>query len=258
MSRYFQALNRLAAETPPPAPLLPTAVVLSDATQRGRDAGDVVRNGRPSSTQNADPAPPLPRQPLAEPRRGRAQVPNRFTGVLERIQEHRGSLAGTSVVVAPVCSSEAVQRAVAGIAAEAERAGLSTLTMRAVPRDGGLALECCSPPREAQGDGGPSPSESLVSQSSLDAASRDIESWLEKARRSFDFIVITAPAFALTPDTTRLARACDGLVLVAQAHTTERGDLELAAEQARIAKCNVFGVVLAEQRHRLKEILGIA
>jgi Mrp family chromosome partitioning ATPase len=41
-----------------------------------------------------------------------------------------------------------------------------------------------------------------------------------------------------------LARACDGLVIVAQSEVTHREALQLAAERARVVGCRTLGVVM--------------
>src|SRR6187455_2729481 len=129
MSSYFQALNRLAAESGQPQQIFTTAV--ADKTKPREVVVDApAKNVSPGRAPDAVPVPPTPELPGRVWKR--PQSPNRFTGVLDRIQEQRGTVVGACIVVAPVCSSQAVQRTVAGIAVEAERSGLSTLTMRAI------------------------------------------------------------------------------------------------------------------------------
>lgn len=82
-------------------------------------------------------------------------------------------------------------------------------------------------------------------------AQEAVTTWLSSAGRVADAILIQGAALTDSIDAALLARACDGLVLVAHAGATDRRDLRQAAERARAAGCTVLGTVLTGTTTRL-------
>lgn len=71
----------------------------------------------------------------------------------------------------------------------------------------------------------------------------EMEAWLGQ-HRSADLVLTEAPPLSSSIDGALVARACDGLILVAERGVTERRALHEAANRARIAGCTVLGVIV--------------
>ena len=267
MSRYFQVLKRLSeAESEPGVaqPVRKTDAISPQSprlapSDKSREAEpekvrETARETVPQSAPSIQPAdipqaaPPVSVPPIRTAR----VVPDRFAPVLERLRESAAGLAGTTVVVAAASSSpQTALRVALGIAKEAEHSGLRTLCVQAASRNGGLALEYGTQ-RESRRpralNGSASNLQRTLSWGLAGSHDDEVEHWLSEAHRFCEVLVVSAPALASVPDAARLARVCSGLVLVAEARSTSRDDLESAAQQARVWGCNVLGIVFAEPR----------
>ncbi|MBI4516756.1 MAG: hypothetical protein HY699_13175 [Deltaproteobacteria bacterium] len=72
----------------------------------------------------------------------------------------------------------------------------------------------------------------------------DFTDWLSRLTPTPDLVLLEGPPLEQSADAALLARACDGLVIVAETEVTPRELLRLAAERARLAECRTLGVVM--------------
>jgi Mrp family chromosome partitioning ATPase len=70
-----------------------------------------------------------------------------------------------------------------------------------------------------------------------------MDGWLAQ-HRGADLMLIEAPPLLHSIDGALVARACDGLILVAERGVTERRALQEAANRARAAGCTLLGVIV--------------
>jgi succinoglycan biosynthesis transport protein ExoP len=82
----------------------------------------------------------------------------------------------------------------------------------------------------------PNPSEIL--------GSAKMEVTLEALAAEYDFILVDSPPVLAVTDAVVLSRRADGVIIVADAGTTRRGQLKQAVEQLRSSNAHLLGVVL--------------
>ncbi len=92
----------------------------------------------------------------------------------------------------------------------------------------------------------------LTAPSALEALS----TWFVTASTGFDLLIVAAPPILSSVDALLVARACDGLVLVAEPLGTQREEFEIAVERARASGCQVLGLVMNDNRDWLPQFLG--
>ncbi len=88
------------------------------------------------------------------------------------------------------------------------------------------------------------------------AAQETLKTWVVTAGTGFDLLIVAAPPILSSVDALLVARACDGLVLVAEPLATQREEFEIAVERARASGCQVLGLVMNENREWLPRFLG--
>jgi len=82
----------------------------------------------------------------------------------------------------------------------------------------------------------PNPSEIL--------GSAKMEVTLEALAAEYDFVLVDSPPVLAVTDAVVLSRRADGVIIVADAGTTRRGQLQQAVEQLRASNAHLLGVVL--------------
>ncbi|MFQ5667102.1 MAG: hypothetical protein ACE5I7_11800 [Candidatus Binatia bacterium] len=142
---------------------------------------------------------------------------------------------------------EPVEAVTAGFAAHIEGLGLDVLRAELATWNGRPILRR----RTCEADALPSAGDPLPLDLGVPAAQVELTDWLEGATRTADVTIIEAPSLSESVDAALLARACSGLVIVAQTAVTRRDTLELAAERARQVGCRTFGVVMYGSEKRV-------
>jgi hypothetical protein len=156
--------------------------------------------------------------------------------------------SGVRSIVIAAAAGEPVNGGVVGpLVTEVENRGLSVLTASLETRAGRsiLSADVARMRRRAYANSRlPAAQLSLVLPGG--AVPEEFRTWLGAAHEDYDLVIIAGPPLDQSPDSPLLARACDGLVLIAEAEATSREDLRLAADRSRATGCNIFGVVVKQ------------
>lgn len=152
-----------------------------------------------------------------------------------------------AVVLTAAARTVDVSRVAKGLAAHAERRGVPCRIGQIREGDGGVLLTSGTGDRALLAlNGG--------------AAPVDIDAWLARMVPRAGLAILEAPPLSESITGALLARACDGLVIVAEIDRTTRADLREAAERARQAGCTATGVVTVAAAERppgwLHRLLG--
>jgi hypothetical protein len=182
-----------------------------------------------------------------------------LAALFDRLRNLSPEGPGFRLVLAPVAQGTAMASLASALTMEAERARFRTLLMSCAEAHGGLALGISDTELRRQRDiYGVVPTSLLgpilwtPTAGNGDGAVRTA---MSDARRTHDLVIVVGPALAQCPDSAHLARACDGLVLVAQAQTTTKDELRAAADNAHISGCPVLGILYAEATNWLSSLL---
>lgn len=162
-----------------------------------------------------------------------------FTALLDRLRAQTVPGAGVrSLVLATPEPSPASGSVLDGLAARAEQLGMEVVRgeLRGVPSRQLLPVRHTPADRTAR--------HCLAVASRPDHLVTEMGSWLGQHRNA-DLVLIEAPPLLHSIDGALVARACDGLVLVAERGVTERRALQEAANRARVAGCTMLGVIVA-------------
>lgn len=224
MSEYIRVLHRLH-ENERQAPA-------------GKLAGPAPSADRPACTPPQVPGPP----PLSVAAPDSAP----YKQLYENLRLATGSGPTRRIVLAPVSTRERADAVLAGLAAHIAGLGFRVLLAELAmvggrpilrqQRDASLA-SIAALGLQFEGD--------LIPLDLSSAASQDeVIAWLSTASRAADAILIQGAPLTESVDAALLARVCDGLVLIAQAGVTDRGELQQVAERVHAAGCTVLGTVL--------------
>lgn len=231
-----------------PAPSMPAPA----APAPPMTAASVPTPAVATATTPAPSAPPLPRagverapEPATDRLRTRAFTTAAHPGIATLLDAIRLIANGRQTRVVVFCgasNAEAVTTLADDLVAYASRNGMPAFLATLARTATGTAVV---PARSASMDG--------VLAVDLDAgpAAEAIAHWAAEVGPESDLVVITGPPLAESIDAALLARACDGLIIVAESEVTERAALHLAAERARIAGCKTLGIVMHGSKDRL-------
>jgi Mrp family chromosome partitioning ATPase len=89
-----------------------------------------------------------------------------------------------------------------------------------------------------------------------DSGEEQIRRWRAESSPPMDLLVIEAPPLSTGADAALLARATDGLVIVAESLVTDRAALVESTQRARATNCRLLGIVLDRTRDRSPRWLG--
>jgi hypothetical protein len=168
-----------------------------------------------------------------------------FTTLLDRLRAQTARGAGArSLVLATAEPSAGAGSVLDGLAARAEQLGMDVVRgeLRGVP---GRQL---MPARRTPADR--TARHCLTVASRPDHLATEMASWLGQ-HRGADLVLIEAPPLLHSIDGALVARACDGLVLVAERGVTDRGALQEAANRARVAGCTLLGIIVTSNERPL-------
>lgn len=172
--------------------------------------------------------------------------PRAYTALLDNLRALDSRLQVPSAVIAGTSSLESAHAIVVGLAARAAqqqvRLGCAELVLAVERRTLQLTNEGEDSAR-LELSGAPS--------------SGSVGTWLARAGRGHDLLVIEAPSLDASIDAALLGRACDGLVLVVEPRVTTRQSLQKVLEQIRAAGCPVLGLVMNGSREWLPRWLRV-
>jgi hypothetical protein len=200
----------------------------------------------PAERRDVDGTPP--RRPL-DPRRTLSdEALKGIAALLDNIRVLAVGRTTRTVVFAGASKSEPVALVTAGLAAHAERQGMTVFTAELTKSDGRSFLA----PRPSAAAGTRTGADDAL-EIDLDggAAPSDLNAWIERVAPDAQLVIVAGPPLANSIDTALLACASDGLVIVAESEVTDRNALQLAAERARIAGCRTLGVVMHGTQERM-------
>ncbi len=183
---------------------------------------------------------------------------NAHATLLDAMRAVTGRSHTPSVVVAGIANSAPASSVVEGVVDQAALRGVRlqvgdvvvtqshrTLSIR---QDHAAAIE--------PADDGDAHDSSLALEMTAPSAQETLKSWFDTAGSGFDLLIVAAPPILSSVDALLVARACDGLVLVAEPLTTQREEFEIAVERARASGCRMLGLVMNENRDWLPGFLS--
>jgi hypothetical protein len=147
-----------------------------------------------------------------------------------RALEHAGTTR--AVVFSPAVRAVNCAKVTGGLAAHAERRGLASRVAELREGEDGVVLTM------GNGDRG------LALEPMDGPAPADLDGWLARVAPRAGLVIIQAPPLSESIAGALLARACDGLLIVAEMERTPREELRVAADRARLAGCALVGVVM--------------
>jgi len=178
-----------------------------------------------------------------------------YTDLLDRLRARaaQGMPARTLIFASP-SPSPATAAVIEGLASRAEQLGLQVVRGElrgAAPRSQPSTRRSASIERPSR--------QGLMVAPRPTALDPEVRVWLSQYRDA-DLVLIEGPPLLHSIDAALVARACDGLVLVAEQGATERRALQEAASRARLTACSLLGVVVTgaeDPRPRwLRRLLG--
>ena len=228
MSEYFRVLKRI---------------------EQGQPERDVPTTARVVNREAQEPiAPTAQPRPLPTTLRVAAPRPETaaaFVTLFDSIRALGEKSPLRTLVFAGASSAESVRAVTVGLAAHIESLGLRVLLAELADIDGRPILRSRAPETVLHpGSGDPIPPD-LGGK----AAPTELTDWLEGAGNIADFVLIEGRPLAESIDSALLARACDGLVIVAQSEATLREALRMAAERAQKVGCRTLGLVVRSRQH---------
>lgn len=225
MSEYFRVLKRI--ETDQPRHTVPPPALAAAKRAPG-------------------PAPLMPEVPIARASSAAQASPispasaAAFATLFDNLRALANGHPARNLVFAGASTLESVRAVTTGLALHLETLGLQVLVAELTDAGGRSAL------RRRRGEWNEGLDERTLVALDLhgSAWSSEFANWLRVATPCADLVIIEGRPLAKSIDSALLARACDGLVIVAQPEVTHREALQVAAERARVVGCRTLGVVM--------------
>jgi hypothetical protein len=233
MSEYFRVLKRLDRDQPD--------IEVQPASPAGA--------ARPGDRPVSPPAPPQP-IPVAAPLTADARAA--FARLFDNVRALTNGKAIRTLVFAGASAGEPVRAVIAGLSAHVKERGLTVLTAELGQWSGRTILRSCALDAADSNERGAAPTPLELG---TPAKSVDVADWLQEAERVADLVLIEGQPLEQSIDSALLARACDGLVIVATTGLTARDALAAAAQRAQTVGCRAFGLVLHSSRDRAPQWL---
>ncbi len=183
---------------------------------------------------------------------------NAHATLLDALRAVSGVSRAPSVVIAGIAQTESAQAVLDGVLDQASLRGVRLqIGDVVVTKNHRLLavrehLHAAPGLAEESGAGATALSVVLTAPSAQEA----LENWFVDAGRGCDLLIVAAPPILSSVDALLVARACDGLVLVAEPLGTQREEFEIAIERARASGCQLLGLVMNENREWLPRLLG--
>ena len=188
-----------------------------------------------------------------------AKKQNSHAALLDALRAVSARVQTPSIVIAGIASNEPVGVVIDGIASQAAVRGVGVQIGDVVVSTSHRVLstrEGTPKPRGLDGPPAVSPGETTLSlELSAPATQEALKKWFANAGAGYDLLIVAAPSLLSSVDAALVARACDGLVLVAEPLVTLRDEFEIAVERARSSGCRVLGLVMNDNQEWLPRIL---
>ncbi len=244
MSEYFRALKEMQRDE----------LGATQAGARQVSAQDRQAQGSPSPSARGpwswraltppSPATPLP-TPAAPPAGPPGTVLSAAGAAYGTLFDNLRALANGRpirvLVFASVAAEEPTRPVIAGLAADAVRRGRIVITADLTRSAGQSCMRACSFGLAQPATG----ADSLPLNFDQPDWRAAFERWVATVAAGADLVIIEGPPLGQSIDAALLARACDGLVIVARRGVTPRRTLQAAAERARTVGCRILGVVMS-------------
>jgi hypothetical protein len=233
MSEYLKVLNRLQGESATPETIATPARV-----HPGVKTSKLASNRRTAATKQL--AKPSKEEVIA----AREPIPDSRHDQYAMLHTNLLSAANgqplRALVFAGTAEGDSVRPVVDGLRAHLKRLGLDVRETNVAVLDGRtfLTRRTDSPEQSAVGT---APSTINLS---TNAGADEIRAWLDLDDPSFDILLIDGGILERSVQPAILARACDGLVVVARKEITPRNLLKSAVERADSMGCRTLGLVL--------------
>jgi len=170
-----------------------------------------------------------------------------FAALFDNLRALANGQPTRNLVFAPASAAESVRAVTAGLVGQLERRGLHALVAELTESAGRSLLTR----RSGEWDAAAGIADRLAFDLHGPTWATEFADWLAVATRRAAAVVIEGLPLAHSIDSAVLARACDGLVIVAQPEVTHREALQVAAERARLVGCRTLGVVMHAARDPL-------
>lgn len=183
---------------------------------------------------------------------------NAHATLLDAMRAVAGRSHTPTIVVAGIARAASAQTVIEGVADQAALRGVRlqigdvivTQTHRT------LSIREDHPAALRLAEEGETHDTSLSLELTSPSAQAALKTWFVNASTGFDLLIVGAPPVLSSVDALLVARACDGLVLVAEPLTTQREEFEIAVERARASGCQLLGLVMNENREWLPRFLS--
>ncbi len=235
MSKSLRSLLRLGRNRPP------------------ADSGEVVENADPGSTG------PLLDLPAGSGRLAQlasVKRQNAHATLLDALRTVSGVSQTPTVVIAGISRNASALSVLDGVIDQAALRGVRLQIGDVVVTQTHRLLSVREPPPDARGMVEESDDTSLSVELTDLSAQEALKTWFVTAGTGADLLIVTAPPILTSVDALLVARACDGLVLVAEPLATQREEFEIAIERARASGCQLLGLVMNENREWLPRLLA--
>ncbi len=183
---------------------------------------------------------------------------NAHATLLDAMRTVAGKSQTPSVVVAGIASNAPASSVVEGVVDQAALRGvrlqIGDVVVTQSHRTLSIRQDHAAAPEPIDDDN--SLDSSLSLELTAPSAQETLKSWFDTAGSGFDLLIVAAPPILSSVDALLVARACDGLVLVAEPLTTLREEFEIAVERARASGCRMLGLVMNENRDWLPGFLS--
>ncbi len=174
---------------------------------------------------------------------------NAHATLLDAMRTVAGTSQAPCIVVAGIASAASGQAVIEGVTDQAALRGVRL-------RIGDVSVTQSQRTLSIRDDRSAVIDESLSLELAAPSAQEALKTWFVTASSGFDLLIVAAPPILSSVDALLVARACDGLVLVAEPLVTQREEFEIAVERARASGCRVLGLVMHESREWLPRFLG--
>jgi hypothetical protein len=178
----------------------------------------------------------------------RAAADSSFGRLLDSLRSTDTRYSAPGIVLASTSSRRSVRAVIDGLTAQAHTMGVRLAVAELVFADSERVLRS----REDSSTSLPTTSSLELTGSGSDQVLQD---WFERATAGVDLLIIEGPPLARSVDAALMARAGDGLVIVAEPQATLLEEFETAIERAKASGCFVLGLVLHRHTHWLPRFL---
>lgn len=225
MSEYFRVLKRIETDQPRHTASPPALAAAKRALSQPALMPESPVKRAPSAT-------------LASPIAGATATA--FATLFDNLRALANGHPARNLVFAGASTAESVRAVTTGLALHLEGLGLQVLVADLTEPTGRSLLRRRRGAWDERSEGRDVLSLDLHGS----AWPSEFADWLATAAPRADLVIIEGRPLAQSIDSALLARACDGLVIVAQPEVTHREALQVAAERARVVGCRTLGVVM--------------